>query len=127
MDKKRFVDNNDGTITDNKTSLVWQQEDDGKRRNWDEANEYAKGLELGGYSDWRLPTVAELVSIVDYSQYNPAIDTAFFPDTKFSYYWAGTTNAINTDYAYDVYFSDGYMGSSSKSGNGYVRCVRDGE
>ena len=86
-----FTDNGDGTVTDNTTGLMWQKQDDGVRRTWDQALEYCKGLSLGGHSDWRLPTVKELQSIVDYAKHNPAIDTMFFPDTKASVYWSSTT------------------------------------
>ena len=46
---------------------------------------------FGGFSDWRLPTIKELSYIVDSGSYNPAIDTAYFPDTAASYYWSSAT------------------------------------
>jgi len=59
-----FVDNNDGTITDKATGLMWQKADDGVSRDWENALLYAENLNLAGYSDWRLPNAKELQSIV---------------------------------------------------------------
>jgi hypothetical protein len=55
---QRFVDNLDGTVTDTKTGLMWQQADDDVLRKWDEAGAYCESLVLpssGAYSDWRVP------------------------------------------------------------------------
>ena len=72
---------------------------------------YCENLTLpaGGYSDWRLPNRNELQSIVDYSRYNPAIDTTYFPGTVASYYWSSTTYAYSTSIAWNVYFGYGYV------------------
>jgi hypothetical protein len=90
---------------------------------WANAITYCEDLDLGGYTDWRLPYEYELQSIVDYSRYNPAIDMVAFPDTR-SYYWSSSTYANNTLYAWYVYFSDGYVSSYYKTNTFYVRCVR---
>jgi ankyrin repeat protein len=58
--KSRFIDNNDGTVTDTKTKLMWQKKDDGKRRTFNDAVTYCKKLKLSGYSDWRLPNQDEV-------------------------------------------------------------------
>jgi hypothetical protein len=50
---------------DANTQLMWTRRDNGWDVNWMEANEYANGLRLGGYSDWRLPTVEELERLYD--------------------------------------------------------------
>lgn len=88
-----FMDNGDGTITDNATGLMWQQEDDNNTYNWKEALAYAESSELAGYTDWRLPNTKELQSIVDYEKtYFPAIDEEFFVCTNDdSWFWSGTT------------------------------------
>lgn len=58
----RFVDNNDGTVTDTSTRLMWAKEDNLGNINWHDAAFYCKNPPLAGYrySNWRLPTVAEL-------------------------------------------------------------------
>ncbi|MCI5150307.1 MAG: DUF1566 domain-containing protein, partial [Candidatus Electrothrix sp. MAN1_4] len=63
-----FVDNEDGTISDLATGLMWQQTDDGTARNWEDALASAEALELAGHDDWRLPNAKELQSIVDYTR-----------------------------------------------------------
>ena len=105
----RFIDNKDGTITDKETSLTWMKEDDGKTRTWSEAKEYAEGnkMKLPG-KGWRLPTVKELISLVDYEKYDPAIDPVF-TNTKSSYYWSSTRHASYSDGAWSVDFSGGYV------------------
>lgn len=62
---ERFVDNGDGTITDTKTGLMWAAKDNGNPINWREACSYCENYNLGGYSDWRMPTLAELTSLYD--------------------------------------------------------------
>lgn len=103
--KNNFINNNNGTITDNATGLMWQQSDDGITRDWQNALSYAENLSLGNHSDWRLPNAKELQSIVDYSRSpsatnSPAIDPMFNTSTindpdgnpgHYPYFWASTT------------------------------------
>ncbi|MBT8332490.1 MAG: DUF1566 domain-containing protein [Deltaproteobacteria bacterium] len=63
-----FVDNCDGTVTDDTAGLMWQQADNGSGMDWEEALAYAEGSTVAGYDDWRLPNVKELQSIVDYTR-----------------------------------------------------------
>lgn len=46
-------------------------------RTWQNALKYCEGLALAGHTDWRLPNVRELLSIVDYGRYDPSIDPIF--------------------------------------------------
>lgn len=99
-----FVDNKDGTVTDRATGLMWAQDDSGKGMDWEHALAYCEGLALAGQNDWRLPSVKELESIVDYTRspettHTAAIDPLFKttqitdPDgTKdYPYFWSATT------------------------------------
>jgi len=126
-----YVDNNNGTVTDNNTGLVWQQSDDNEIRHWDPAVSYCQNLTLGSHSDWRLPNPKELQSIVDYGQREPAIDTAFFIGTESSDYWSSTTSVFDTLRAWYVDFTYGDLVSFYKINSWgmyarYVRCVRGG-
>lgn len=58
-----YTDNNDGTITDNVTGLMWQK-DMGEKMTYEEALEAAENCTLGGYDDWRIPTIKELYSLI---------------------------------------------------------------
>jgi len=83
-----------------------------------------EALVYAGFSDWRLPNIKELPSIVDYSAYSPAIDGTFFPNTQSDYYWSGTTCALYTDFAWLVHFYDGYVDRVTETVEYYVRPVR---
>ena len=75
-----FVDNGDGTITDNATALTWTQADSGEGMDWETALAYAQEMNEAnylGYSDWRLPNVKELQSMVDYDYAPDAQDEAY--------------------------------------------------
>ncbi len=116
-----FTDNGD-TVTDNVTGLIWQMTDDGDTRSWQEALDYCNGLSLAGSSDWRLPTRRELMHIVDYGRYDPAIDPVF--SSRSFLYWSASSNASNPDFAWSVDFGGGSVNSYDKSSSHYVRCVR---
>ena len=121
-----LVVNGDGTVTDTETGLMWQQDEAGYM-NWEESLAYCENLKLAGYDDWRLPNINELRSLVDYSTYNPTIDTYAFPNATSSYYWSSTTYFYSNGNAWPVYFLDGYVHHSSKSDSYYVRAVRGGQ
>jgi len=124
-----FIDNGNGTITDTGTGLMWQKATAPGTYTWEQALTYCENLTLpvGGYSDWRLPNRNELQSIVDYSRYNPAIDTTYFPGTVASDYWSSTTIAGNTYYAWYVFFYIGGVYDYNKTYGYYVRAVRGGQ
>ncbi|MBW2312210.1 MAG: DUF1566 domain-containing protein [Deltaproteobacteria bacterium] len=122
-----YTDNGDGTVTDNVTGLMWQQEDDDTTRTWADACSYCEDLTLAGYSDWRLPSKKELISIVDYGTYSPYIDATYFSSTNEWFYWCSTIVANDSTWAWDVFFGAGDVGSHNKSSTYYVRCVRGGE
>jgi hypothetical protein len=86
-----YVDNGDGTVTDEVADLIWQQATDGKLRDWEGSIQHCEDLVFAGHDDWKLPSNKELSSTVDLLLYKPAIDTAFFPDTDYkAYYWSRT-------------------------------------
>ena len=113
-------------VTDSITKLQWQDNAVGDTMEWQEAITHCEGLSLSGYSDWRLPNINELRSIVDRDKYNPAIVSGF-DNFSSSYYWSSTTYKDGSNYAWIVGFNDGYVGNGTKDYVKYVRCVRAGE
>ena len=75
-----YIDNDDGTVTDTDTGLMWQKATAPGTYTWEQALLYCENLNLGGYRDWRLPTVKELGSILDFTRYKPAINISYFPE-----------------------------------------------
>jgi len=135
-----YTDNDNGTVTDNNTGLIWQQEDDGLTYNWFEASgtydttynptsqDVCGSLTLGGHSDWRLPSKKELMSIVNYMipWPGPTIDSIFI-NTKSSDYWSSTTFAGYPNGAWGVNYGYGSFDDDPESNDFYVRCVRAGQ
>jgi len=122
-----FVDNGNGTVSDTSTGLTWQQDTPDDVVNWEQALAYCESLALGGATDWRLPTIKELRSLVDFSRNNPAIDITRFPNTLPSFYWSSTTYATTTSSAWGVFFLNGSGSSSNKASITRVRAVRGGQ
>lgn len=91
-----FTNNGNGTITDNITSLMWQQADGGEMT-IENAITYCDNLVLGGFSDWRLPTKQESMSILNLDKNNPALNTVYFPNTNAEYWWTSTVNYSNAN------------------------------
>lgn len=104
--KNNLIENNDGTITDKATGLMWMQDDNATAVNWKDALSYAENFEYAGYSDWRLPDIKELQSILDYTRSpettNSAAISPLFHTTSISneagqvdypFYWSSTTHA----------------------------------
>ncbi len=106
-----------------KTKLSWQKSEPGKMT-WRVATDYCQDLSLNGRTDWRLPNVDELLTILDRSKKNPAADKSMFPDIHSSGYWSSATHASNIGNAWYVYFGGGDVYNIYKSASIYVRCVR---
>ena len=114
-------------VTDSATGLEWQDDAVGTKTIWQDAIARCETLTLDAKSDWRLPNLNELTSIVDDTKSYPAIDTTVFNNTISNYYWSSTTIAGSTNYAWRVYFNYGPQYGNYKTDNSYVRCVRAGQ
>ena len=131
------------------TKLEWSNE--AYKMNWYDALEYCRNLDEGGHSDWRLPTISELRTLIQncpntetggecgvtdsclsYSECrNDACEGCDFnPSGKYSklgdisWFWSSSTKSGNTDYAWYVNFYYGYVFNYYKTYNYNVRCVR---
>lgn len=147
------IDNGDGTITDTETGLIWKRCSEGlsgvncekgniERHTWDDAVQHFKNVEYAGYSDWRLPTIDELKTLVYCSKgvkdkgtcksgsEKPTINQQAFPNTAyatFSFYWSGSPYADYSDGAWYVFFNDGSFSFNLRSVPYAVRLVRSGQ
>lgn len=154
----RYADNGDGTVTDNLTGLVWEKKttavgsgtnfadphDVDNAYSWNSTGlppyaengtaytEFLANLNAGGFAGangWRLPTFAELQTILLPEAFpcttSPCIDPIFGP-TQSSPYWSATTYAGNPFVAWYVVFNVGEWGGLFKNVNYYVRAVRGG-
>ena len=138
---KSYIDLGNGIVRDNVTGLEWVQDgnlmasrdpdfdNDGTAEGavtWQAALDYMvklNGEEYLGYSDWRLPTIEELSTLVDAGRYNPATDPVL--NTVADNYWSSTIEASTVDSAWHVFFYDGGVGHCLKDANYlYVRAVR---
>ena len=120
-----FTDNADGTITDNRTGLMWAKDgtaagcNGGTPTTWEEAGAFCQNLTFASYTDWRLPSVREFMSILNYQNYGPTINAGNN--------WTSTTVVANTATAWTIFSTNGEVaGSSAKTNAGYIRCVRGG-
>lgn len=113
-----------GAVTDVKTRLTWQQATSSTTYTQADAARICATLSLNG-GGWRLPTVKELVTLVDVSVGSgPTIDSTAFPDTPSGPFWSSTPSAEAAGVAWAVYFSGGNAYSDEVSNSDYVRCVR---
>jgi hypothetical protein len=113
------------TVQDTKTRLTWQR-GIAPMFTWTAASEYCAAVagSLGG-TGWRMPTIKELLTLVDDSQTaGPTIDQTAFASTPASFFWSSTYQAGSTTIALGVNFTDGNSGTATTSTSFYVRCVR---
>jgi len=134
----RYTDKGDGTILDKSTNLIWKKCTQGlsgndcatgsaTTTNWQQALQQANNSTFAGKSDWRLPNIKELSSLVRRNCYLPAINETLFPNTPASYFWSSSPHSYYSNKAWIVNFGNGndrfnYRGSSFR-----LRLVRSGQ
>lgn len=95
-----------------------------ERYTWDQANTPPA---RAGNDGWRLPTVEELQTLVEYRVFNPAINPQAFPNTPPSNFWSSSEAAYDALYAWSVHFANGFSNWRHKRQRFEARLVRDGE
>jgi hypothetical protein len=93
---------------------------------WGQANGLTGTVTFAGQSDWRVPNIRELSTILDLSLYQPAIDNQIFPSTLSSHYWSSSPGVNYANAAYVVDFTDGIKNNYSQNYSFGVRLVRGG-
>jgi hypothetical protein len=118
---RRYQPNGAGEIFDSATGLTWQQNLDGNTFSWSDAKAHCT-------AGWRAPSLTELLTIVDITRSNPAIDPSAFPGTPSLRFWTSAPSAGSEDNAWCVSFGNGIADDDSdhcdKANRFPVRCVR---
>ncbi len=113
-----YTDNGDGTVTDNVTGLMWQQTPSTSRYTITEALANAATLKLGGYTDWRLPTIKELLSIAQFSGSLPN-KKYYFDSNYFKFNYSYLTAQGLTSEMGQFWADTPYVGLSMGHSGGY--------
>ena len=97
-------------------------------KKWNDALIICNNFDFGGYTDWRLPNVRELTSLIDYGEHDPALPSGYpFNNVQHIFYWSSTTYDTINNHAWGVYMYNGYTYNYHKVTNAYVWPVRGGE
>ncbi len=136
----QFIARDDGTALDTTTGLTWcrfsigQRWENGtvigdtKAMTWDDAMKVTHSFNAreacGGFTDWRLPTIEELKSIVVAESSPPKINHTIFPNTLPEWFWSSSPYAEHSFNAWSIFFYNGYSGYDYKDYEGNVRLVR---
>jgi len=124
-----YAENGDfsAVISDKKQHIYWQDSVIPKKKNtkdWEDAEAYCNTLVLNGIENWRLPSFTELLSIVDYRHFEPAINPVF-EHTAEGTYWTATDFSATRSRAWTIDFRTGKTYYSYKTTNHAVRGVAD--
>ncbi|TVR02246.1 MAG: DUF1566 domain-containing protein [Desulfovibrionales bacterium] len=135
-----YRDNDDGTITDIRTGLMWKKCSEGQVWNgisctgiayaftWNSALRHASVHSYANYSDWRMPNVKELVSLVEFCRVTPSINTKFFPNTPATFFWTSSPPHEHWNTPFAVTFDFGRFTTYRFSLSALnIRLVRDGD
>lgn len=132
----QFVDNKDGTVTDNKHGLMWMTcsvgqvwqtgncSGDADKLNWQQALQAAHGLTFAKQTGWRVPNVKELATLTERACVRPSINAKTFPSTASDDYWTSTPSVSDPMRAWVVAFFNGSNSLKEKELFVFVRLVR---
>ena len=113
---------------DKLTGLMWAKDGSSSgQKNWNDAKTYANNLTLCGYNDWRLPTVNELRSLVNYGDtVSPTnwLNANGFSNIQANYYWSGTVYSLSGGSAWIVNMNNGNVFVNAQTNGYFVLPVR---
>ena len=114
-------------VKDPKTNLIWEDTEhtSEEKVTHSEAEAYCKALKIEDVTGWRLPTLTELLTIIDYKRYDPAILKEFTHTDDHSIYWSSTPYISSRNSFWGVDFKDGHTQDAAGNYRRYLRCVRD--
>jgi hypothetical protein len=120
-----FTDNNDSTITDNITNLVWQKFPSTTTQTWEQALSFSENLVLANNTNWHLPNIKELQSLNDESLIQPSITAPYFANLGVKKYWSATSlpNQTTKAWYWDTQF--GVTTYDTKTYSNLVLCVHN--
>jgi hypothetical protein len=110
-------------VHDDFTGLTWQREVDPTRYPWQEAKDHCSELRRHG-TGWRLPSVGELLTLVDFTKTEPALDRSAFPNTPSEFFWSSSPSLLPPGTAWGVSFIHGSEAASAVATPAWTRCVR---
>lgn len=135
---RSYTDNGNSTISDNATGLMWEKCNYGlsgascatgsaTKVAWSTATSTCETAVTGGHSDWKLPNINELATLIDYAPADPdpSINATYFPNTKSDdYTWSSTQDIYARPGAWTITFYDGQQSTDPVTATNYIRCVR---
>jgi len=116
-----LIDNGDGTVTDMTTKLMWQEK--GESKNWETSLKYCEELELAKYKDWRMPNIAELQSLFNYSLNANVLYESNQSNPQALWSSSSRAEVANYNHAWYLAFV-GYISPADKGSERYVHAVR---
>lgn len=141
---ERFQAGNNGTVTDNITGLMWQtcvqglsgnfcQNGEASSISWNEGMDLAQSDNTAGFTNWRLPNIKELASLIEYSCTSPALNTTLFPnpgrtlveESRQEYTTWSSTPYYDSGAIRYIDFANGADNSHSRATKALIRLVRD--
>ncbi len=139
-----FVENNDGTVSDTTTGLMWSKcyighsgsqcemggtgsSGNPTQMDWQAALIASESSSLAGHDDWRLPNIKELATIIERACAGPAANSTIFPrvPTSQSKTWSSSKSNVFNEQSFIINFHYGSMSSDSRTTLNYVRLVRN--
>ena len=138
----RYIDNGDGTITDPQVGLMWQQCSIGQSGEkcsvgtpvafkWEEAIQQGDVVNnkggLAGHTDWRVPKIKELRSLVESGCWSPSINIKHFPNTPEGEYWSSSSYTGFANNAWYTSFNSGNSQYNHRKMKYFIRLVRSAE